>query len=146
MANPIPLQLLMSTPERIAGQMEPAIREGISGAALVFSQQAAPTGSSCALQTKFLENLVAKFRKQDGAQSERSSAHTEQERESQPETSDQATWSYDLEKFTTLDGAADQPQMITTFDFAEEATWASLIAEAGFCAQDGNFFPSDYRI
>lgn len=146
MTDSIPLQLLMSTPERIASQMEPAIKEAISGAALVFSQQSAPSGSSCALQTKFLENLVAKFRKQDDDQSERPLAQIEQERQSRLEASDQATWNYDLERFTTMEGAADQAQMVPTFEFAEEATWASLIAEAGFCAQDGNFFPGEYQI
>jgi hypothetical protein len=59
----------MSTPEDIAGRIEPSIKDAISGAAVVFSQQHAPSGSSCALQTRFLENIVAKFRTQaeDGA-------------------------------------------------------------------------------
>lgn len=136
----------MSTPENIAIQIEPAIKEAISGAALVFSQQAAPSGSSCALQTKFLENLVARFRKQDGDQPNRPFVQTEHGRQSRPEANSEVSWNPIPENFAAPERTMDQIQETPTFEFAEEAAWASLIAEAGFCAQDGNFFPSDYRI
>ncbi|KAK1968053.1 hypothetical protein LY78DRAFT_605462, partial [Colletotrichum sublineola] len=57
------IKLLLSTPDSISRQIEADVHTAISGAALVFSQQAAPSGSSCALQSKFLNNVLAKVSK-----------------------------------------------------------------------------------
>jgi hypothetical protein len=123
----------MSTPESIARQIESAIHNAISDAALVFSHHAAPSGSSCALQSRFLDNLVAKFRKQPPNESGVFPVH-----EQQP--SDEVNWNSSVDNLARPERDLAQTQETLTFDFAEEATWASLIAEAGFCAQEGNFF------
>jgi hypothetical protein len=123
----------MSTPEGIARQIESAIQMAISDAALVFSQQAAPNGSSCALQTRFLDNLVAKFRKQPTSESGRLPVQEQQ-------SNDEVAWDLSAGNLARPEQDLAQAQETLTFDFAEEATWASLIAEAGFCAQEGNFF------
>lgn len=130
----------MSTPESIARQIESAIKDAIGDAALVFAQQAAPSGSSCALQTRFLENLVAKFRKQIGTGLGTLPVLSGHRRESLQGNSTDVAWSSYAENGAAPERDLAQGQEALTFEFAEEATWASLIAEAGFCAQDGNFF------
>ena len=123
----------MLTPEGIARQIESAIQVAISDAAMVFSQQAAPSGSSCALQTKFLDNLVAKFRKQPTRELAKVPLH-----EQPPNV--EIPWNLSAENLARQEQDLAPAQETLNFDFAEEATWASLIAEAGFCAQEGNFF------
>ncbi|TDZ49730.1 Protein priB [Colletotrichum trifolii] len=133
------IKLLMSTPESIARQIEPAIKNAISGAAMVFSQQAAPAGSSCALQAKFLDNIVAKFRRQDAqvTQPEESLGHGPENR---PEAGSETVWTSEAGNLAAPERTVPQSHGGLSFESSEEAAWASLIAEAGFCAQDGIFF------
>jgi hypothetical protein len=123
----------MSTPQNIARRIEPAIKDAISSAAVVFSQQHAPSGSSCALQTRFLENIVAKFRTQGGDHVARSLAHSEDRRENGRGA---AVWVSGAGSLTGPELSANQDHGMLTFETAEELTWAGLIAEAGFGAQD----------
>jgi hypothetical protein len=126
----------MSTPENIAGRIEPSIKDAISGAAVVFSQQRAPNGSSCALQTRFLENVVSKFRKQGKDHAEGSLVHREHGRASEHEARNRATWDPSVENPAEPESSVNQNHETLTFETAQELTWASLIAEAGFGAQD----------
>lgn len=71
---------------------------------------------------------------------------TENGRQSRPGAFDEVIGSANSESFAATERTMDQVQETPIFEFAEEAAWASLIADAGFCAQDGNFFASDYRI
>jgi hypothetical protein len=126
----------MSTPENIARRLEPAIKDAISSAAVVFSQQHAPGGSSCALQTRFLENLVSKFRKQGEDHAEGSLVHGEHGRASGHEARNRATWDPNVGNPAEPEPSVNQDHETLTFQSADELTWASLIAEAGFGAQD----------
>jgi len=130
----------MSTSEDIARQIEPAIQSAISDAALAFSQQAAPAASSCALQTKFLDNLVGKFRKRTGGESGKLPVHSGDRGQSEQEGSDEIALDFSAEDLTEAERYLVHGSETLSFEFAEEATWASLMAEAGFCAQEGNFF------
>ncbi|KAH8807279.1 hypothetical protein F5884DRAFT_788875 [Xylogone sp. PMI_703] len=55
------IKLLLSASSSIVNQIEQDTIEVIRTAARVFSQQAAPPGSSCFLQAKFLANVVLKY-------------------------------------------------------------------------------------
>ncbi|KAF9880085.1 putative fungal specific transcription factor [Colletotrichum karsti] len=144
------IKLLMYSQESITRQVEPAIKSAISGAALVFSQQAAPVGSSCALQSKFLDNLMSKFSREplpgqnhdsDSAVGSANERPQSQRGTGVREACDGARWSLTDAGTLAMPGrgtVADDTGL--TFESAEEATWASLIAEAGFSAQDGVFF------
>lgn len=140
-------QLLMSVPESVTRQIEPAIKNAISGAAVVFSQQAAPPGSSCALQAEFLDNITTTFPK-DGPQAhgrdkyQRTAVETggESISNTQPNCDDSRWDSNETANFTALTRGADMAGARLTFESTEEATWASLVAEAGFSEKDGVFF------
>jgi hypothetical protein len=123
----------MSTPETIAQRIEPAIQDAIANAAVVFSQQNAPSGSSCALQTRFLENIVAKFRTQGGDHTARSLVHGDERRENGRGAS---AWVSGAKSLPGPELSVNQDNETLTFETAAELTWASLIAEAGFGAQD----------
>lgn len=138
----------MSAPESVTRQIEPAIKSAISGAAVVFSQQAAPPGSSCALQAKFLDNITTRFPKErphvHGRGQDQSIAVEAGEHSTisstQPNCDDSRWDSSETASFIAPIRGANIAGTGLTFESAEEATWASLIAEAGFSAQDGIFF------
>ncbi|KAF4835220.1 Protein priB [Colletotrichum tropicale] len=143
------IKLLMSAPESVTRQIEPAIKSAISGAAVVFSQQAAPPGSSCALQAKFLHNITIRFPKErphvvHGRGQDQSIAVEAGEHSTisntQPNYDDSRWDSSETASFIAPIRGANIAGTGLTFESAEEATWASLIAEAGFSAQDGVFF------
>ncbi|KXH63705.1 fungal specific transcription factor domain-containing protein [Colletotrichum salicis] len=130
------IKLMLSTSHSIASQIQPAIQSAISGAALVFSQQAAPLGSSCALQSRFLDNVLTRISK-PAAEASTATGLTEScgqlragERESTRETGVAAASG---RAFNQVEGGL-------SLDFADDETWVELMAEAGFNAQDGVFF------
>ncbi|KAF5504925.1 Protein priB [Colletotrichum siamense] len=142
------IKLLMSAPESVTRQIEPAIKSAISGAAVVFSQQAAPPGSSCALQAKFLDNITTRFSKErphihGRVQDQRTTVGMGEQStiSTTQQNCDDSRWdSSETASFIAPMRGADIVGTGLTFESAEEATWANLIAEAGFSAQDGVFF------
>lgn len=54
-------QLPLSVPNSIVSEIEDNTINTLRAATCVFSQQAAPPGSSCTLQAKFLEIIVLEF-------------------------------------------------------------------------------------
>ncbi|KAK1671330.1 fungal-specific transcription factor domain-containing protein [Colletotrichum godetiae] len=130
------IKLMLSTSHSIASQIQPAIQSAISGAALVFSQQAAPLGSSCALQSRFLDNVLARI-SEPAAEAPTATDLTEccgqlrvGERDPTRETGVAAA----------SGRAFNQAEGGLSLDFADDETWVELMAEAGFNAQDGVFF------
>lgn len=127
---------MLSTSHSIASQIQPAIQSAISGAALVFSQQAAPPGSSCALQSRFLDNISARISKPSA---EASTATALPEPHDQLRADERVT-SREI-GYTAAPGRAfTQAEGALNLDFADDETWVELMAEAGFNAQDGVFF------
>ncbi|KAK2060663.1 hypothetical protein LY76DRAFT_568583 [Colletotrichum caudatum] len=132
------IKLLMSTPDSISRQLEVDIHSVISGAALVFSQQAAPPGSSCALQSRFLDNVLARISK-----------HVNREAVDRETNSSESCTQHVItnrHEIVTDDASAGQSRICSyvegeqTLDFADDEIWAGIMAEAGFNAQDGVFF------
>ncbi|EFQ34874.1 fungal specific transcription factor domain-containing protein [Colletotrichum graminicola M1.001] len=130
-------KLLLSTSDPISRQIEVDVHSAISGAELVFSQQAAPSGSSCALQSRFLSNMLARVSK-----------HIDKEavnKETNPSES-QSQLGTNRHEYLAGDAAAAPGYICSyteggqTLGFADDETWAGIMAEAGFNAQDGVFF------
>ncbi|UQC81643.1 fungal specific transcription factor domain-containing protein [Colletotrichum lupini] len=130
------LWLMLSTSHSIAGQIQPAIQSAISGAALVFSQQAAPPGSSCALQSRFLDNILARISKPSAEASTVTDLpeHRDQLRAGERDTTREIGYA------ATSGRAFGQAEGALSLDFADDETWVGLMAEAGFNTQDGVFF------
>ncbi|KAK1537536.1 fungal specific transcription factor domain-containing protein [Colletotrichum paranaense] len=130
------IKLMLSTSHSIAGQIEPAIQSAISGAALVFSQQAAPPGSSCALQSRFLDNILARISKPSAEASTVTDLpeHRDQLRAGERDTTREIGYA------ATSGRAFGQAEGALSLDFADDETWVGLMAEAGFNTQDGVFF------
>ncbi|KXH52855.1 fungal specific transcription factor domain-containing protein [Colletotrichum simmondsii] len=130
------IKLMLSTSYSIASQIQPAIQSAISGAALVFSQQAAPPGSSCALQSRFLDNILARISKPSAETSTAAdlSVPPDQLRTGERDTTRETGYA------TASGRAFNQAEGTLSLDFADDATWVELMAEAGFNAQDGVFF------
>ncbi|KAK2002618.1 fungal-specific transcription factor domain-containing protein [Colletotrichum falcatum] len=131
------IKLLLSTPDPISRQIEVDVHSAISGAALVFSQQAAPPGSSCALQSRFLNNVLARISKHVNREAVNRETNPSECR-SQPETN---------RRELVTDDATAPPSRIFSYaegglalDFADDQSWAEIMAEAGFNAQEGVFF------
>ncbi|KAG7075722.1 fungal specific transcription factor domain-containing protein [Colletotrichum scovillei] len=130
------IQLMLSTSHSIAGQIQPAIQSAISGAALVFSQQAAPPGSSCALQSRFLDNILARISKP----SAEASTVTDLPEHRDPLRAGERDTTRGIGYAVTSGRAFSQAEDALSLDFADDETWVGLMAEAGFNAQDGVFF------
>ncbi|EXF78510.1 fungal specific transcription factor domain-containing protein [Colletotrichum fioriniae PJ7] len=130
------IKLMLSTSHSIASQIQPAIQSAISGAALVFSQQAAPPGSSCALQSRFLDNILARISKPSA---EASTATALPEPHDQLRADERDT-PREIGHTAALGRAFTQAEGALNLDFADDETWVELMAEAGFNAQDGVFF------
>ncbi|KAI3541715.1 fungal specific transcription factor domain-containing protein [Colletotrichum abscissum] len=130
------IKLMLSTSHSIAGQIQPAIQSAISGAALVFSQQAAPPGSSCALQSRFLDNILARISKPSAEASTVTDLpeHRDQLRAGERDTTREIGYA------ATSGRAFGQAEGALSLDFADDETWVGLMAEAGFNTQDGVFF------
>ncbi|KAK1979793.1 fungal-specific transcription factor domain-containing protein [Colletotrichum cereale] len=131
------IKLLLSTPEPISRQIEVDIHSAISDAALVFSQQSTPPGSSCALQSKFLNNLLARI--------SRDANSDVVNRETDPSASRRQPGTNRQE--LVADDITAAPSRIyshveegVALGFADDEAWAGIMAEAGFNAQDGVFF------
>lgn len=127
---------MLSTSHSIAGQIQPAIQSAISGAALVFSQQAAPPGSSCALQSRFLDNILARISKP----SAEASTVTDLPEHRDPLRAGERDTTRGIGYAVTSGRAFSQAEDALSLDFADDETWVGLMAEAGFNAQDGVFF------
>ncbi|KZL80483.1 fungal specific transcription factor domain-containing protein [Colletotrichum incanum] len=123
----------------ISRQIEPDIQSAISGAALVFSQQAAPSGSSCALQSRFLNNLLTRISKDPGEEAENREPNFP-ESWSQPGTGRHEAMAENGTTTTTSGRPFSQMEVGLALDFAGDEAWAGIMAEAGFNAQDGVFF------
>jgi hypothetical protein len=129
-------QLLLSTPDPISRQIEAEVHSAISGAALVFSQQAAPPGSSCALQSKFLNNVLARTSKRVNREVANRDANPSESR-NQPGTNRHELLTGDVTAaasriYSYVEGGP-------SLDFADDEAWAGIMAEAGFNSQDGVF-------
>ncbi|TID00076.1 Protein priB [Colletotrichum higginsianum] len=132
------IKLLMSTPHPISSQIRPAIHGAISGAARAFSQQAAPSGSSCALQSRFLDKILAKIAK-DSSEELVARDTTATESHSQPGAG-RHTCGAESSITATSARVFSQMEAGLTLDFGDDEEWAGIMAEAGFNAQDGVFF------
>ncbi|KAK7452305.1 fungal specific transcription factor domain-containing protein [Colletotrichum acutatum] len=130
------IKLMLSTSHSITGQIQLAIQSAISGAALVFSQQAAPPGSSCALQSRFLDNIVARISKPSAEASTATDLH---EHRDQLRAGERDT-TREIGHAAISGRAFNQAEGALSLDFADDETWVRLMAEAGFNAQDGVFF------
>lgn len=135
----IPLQLLMSTPHPISSQIRPAIHGAISGAARAFSQQAAPPGSSCALQSRFLDKILARISK--GSSEELVARDTTATESHGQSGAGRHTCGAESSSITATSARVfSQMEAGLTLDFGDDEEWAGIMAEAGFNAQDGVFF------
>ncbi|KDN68730.1 putative fungal specific transcription factor domain-containing protein [Colletotrichum sublineola] len=130
-------KLLGPRSNSISRQIEADVHTAISGAALVFSQQAAPSGSSCALQSKFLNNVLAKVSKHANREVVNRETNASETRSQSGRNRDELV----------ADDSAAAPSCIygtveggLALDFADDEAWAGIMAEAGFNAQDGVFF------
>ncbi|EFX05349.1 hypothetical protein CMQ_3418 [Grosmannia clavigera kw1407] len=156
------VKLLLSAPESIVAEIENKTVAAICASGQAFSQQAAPDGSSCALQAKFLEKVLSNFKEKRGEQPsmrEMDSITVPLQQPERNKSGDTASESYrQAQQPLSAQGIALETEERSTFltgtvhdgldlyqteleaapsDYFE---WADLCANAGFSIQDGVFF------
>ncbi|KAH6886902.1 hypothetical protein B0T10DRAFT_76029 [Thelonectria olida] len=144
------VKMLYLAPETMVAKVHSSIVSSIRGAALVFSQQAAPPGSTCALQSKFLDNVISNLLEKQPTDS-RGAAGTAN---TQGVTLDLFQNDHVSEDYPRLPGDAmslgldpvdatgpDLAVMQGRSDllFSDDDNWTELFATAGFNTQDGTF-------
>lgn len=146
-------QLLLSAPISIVSEIEDNTINALRAATCVFSQQAAPPGSSCTLQAKFLERIVLEFlnKRAEKARTSRnaspdnlgSSHGPSRDRGASPRAprlpNDPSQLLLDTSDMDVPDTPGLQ-QIRADFLFTDDTFWADMFVSAGFSLQDGVFF------
>ncbi|KAH7007476.1 hypothetical protein EDB80DRAFT_752060 [Ilyonectria destructans] len=147
------IKLLLSAPNSIVSEIKDNTISALRAATCVFSQQAAPPGSSCALQAKFLERIVLEFLNKRTEKARTSgnaspdnlgSSHgPSRDRGASPRAPRLPDDLGQLLLDTGDMGVPDTPglqQIRADFLFTDDTFWADMFVSAGFSLQDGVFF------
>ncbi|KAF2635882.1 hypothetical protein P280DRAFT_501671 [Massarina eburnea CBS 473.64] len=159
------IKLLLSIPRSIRREIETPTLQALRTSALVFSQQAAPENSGCALQSSFLANVVALVEKscqrriarsdfdralrpcleqqprqrESGSITNQATGVNHQGRDGVQHQTMQSSHDHgiDIEMVSDL---SETPQS-QDFNFFDNEMWSSMFATAGFSIDDGIFLP-----
>lgn len=156
------LQLLLSVPSTIRREIEMTILNSLRTAAHIFSYQAAPPNTGCALQSTFLANVVALVEKacerriarnihqhaprpfpgQHSEAHERPMHTTEMLNQSSHEAQQQII--HNSNHQDAASGKFDDSSLTPDyqkFDFDDNEMWSNIFASAGFAIDEGTFLP-----
>ncbi|KAF1352807.1 hypothetical protein EJ07DRAFT_168718 [Lizonia empirigonia] len=131
------IKLLVSAPTYIRTEMETAALNAIRSAMRTFSEKRAPANTGCALQAKFLRNVLLEYetinaRSQRSGTQPRSDQHSHQNHNSLRSAHD------DESSFP----ATSHDPSVLNLDFANDDVWALIFANAGFNIDQGTFLLS----
>ncbi|KAF7558428.1 hypothetical protein G7046_g5725 [Stylonectria norvegica] len=135
-------KLLLLAPESMVAKIESPAIDAIRNAARAFSQQAAPLGSSCALQAGFLNKIASNFVAERSPATQDAAADfiggASQDNSQDPSTKT-TSLRYDFSRtmFEPADPIFHQGNL--DLQLADDETWANMFASAGFDTQDGVF-------
>ncbi|KAL4893595.1 hypothetical protein BDV59DRAFT_177663 [Aspergillus ambiguus] len=154
------VKILLSAPTTITYEIENSTLKTIRDAAKVFADQSSPAGSSCSLQSRFLEKLLFEFTTIRNSRVPASQDPQSQLIASQPDLRPLLSQPTGSQGYTpegqevtpegyrdicgsainaTL-GIAGQPDEATHFPFCDDDMWADIFANTGFSTQEGVFY------
>ncbi|KAH8671691.1 hypothetical protein BX600DRAFT_487129 [Xylariales sp. PMI_506] len=147
------IKLLLSTSKSVHNQIEAKVISAIGDAALVFSQLAAPPGSTCALQARFLDKVISNYMEKKagltGVDPNQADPHNlDNEKSGSLQTSAESSRMGEIPRMPLSgesahhDGSLMNVLYNTKLDlvYGEDDHWEGMFAGAGFSVQDGIFY------